>query len=663
MNPRTPRGRAVLLLVLAGVAVGVWAVAVLAPGYRPHTGTVTGELVSTTLTFAPLVAVAALLVWRSPSHGVTRVLAVMAISGGVGLITVGLLDGRTASQGHWDVPFVLSGLAWIGGLPMLPLLLLLFPTGSPPTPRWRPVLYAQLGAVAVLAGVVLADADPSRGLPQLLVVSAAVVLVAGALAAAIGLVLRWRRSVGDERAQLRVFALTAAAVAGWYLVGGLLIGVGSGVGSPADTIAIPVLFISPVLATGYAVARHHLYDIDPVVNRLAVWGLVSAVLLGGYLAAVAVLSSVSGAGHGTPVVAGLVAVAVAVCLAPVRSGAQRLVDRAMYGHRDDPLQVLRIASMRLSRAVDPIDVGLEIVRTVSSSLRLPWAALDLETEGAWVRVAEVGVPPAGQCRLVPIRDAGEDVGRLLVAPRRGERGLADRDARLLVDLSMQVGPAVRAARLVTELTDSRERLVQARESERRRLRRDLHDCLSPALSGIGLSADTARRFLASQPGLADGMLQRISTEARDNAEVVRRMLADLRPAALDDAGLVAALTDRASQLVRPGEFHIQVCAPKALDVMSEGVQIAAYRIAVEAMTNAARHSGGRSCEVLLARSNGHLRITVSDDGRGLSEDTVPGVGLASMRERASEAGGHMTLDGSGHGLRVVAELPVRGGFR
>src|SRR4051794_16938018 len=239
MNPRTPRGRAVLLLVLAGGAVGVWGAAVLAPGDRPHTGTVTSELVTTALTFVPLVAVAALLVWRSPSRGVTGVLAVMAISGAVGLITVGLLDGRTASQGHWDVSFVLSGLAWIGGLPMLPLLFLLFPTGSPPTPRWRPVLYAQLGALAVLVGVVLADADPSRGLPHLLLVSAAVVLLAGALAAAVGLVLRWRRAVGEERAQLRLFALAAAAVAGWYLVAGLLVSVGSGFGAPVDTIAIP----------------------------------------------------------------------------------------------------------------------------------------------------------------------------------------------------------------------------------------------------------------------------------------------------------------------------------------------------------------------------------------------------------------------------------------
>lgn len=663
MNPRFARDRAVLLLVLGGVGFVAWAATAFAPGYEPHVGTVAGELVTTVLTHVPLVAVAALLVWRVPSHGVTRVLAVMAACRAVGLLTVALLDGRTASEGRWDLPWVLSGLAWTGGLPMLPLLFLLFPTGSLPSPRWRPVLYAELGAVAVLVGLVVTDADPSVGAGRGFAVAAAVALVAGAFVAAVGLVLRWRRSAGEERAQLRVFALTAAAVAGWYLVGGLVVSVGFGIESPVDAITAPVIFISPVLATGYAVARQHLYGIDPALNRFAVWGLVTAFLLGSYLAVVGLFTWVTGAAEGSPAVAALVAVAVAVCLAPVRSRAQRLVDRAMYGVRDDPVEMLRAAGTRLSAAVDPADVALEIVRTATESLRLPWAALDLETEGTWTRVAEIGVPSQTEPSVVTIRDAGEDVGRLLVAPRRGERLLAGRDARLLGDLVMQAGPAVRAARMVAELTDSRERLVQARESERRRLRRDLHDSLSPALSGIGLSADTASRLLASQPGLADDLMRRISAEARDSAEIVRRMLADLRPAALEDSGLVSALTHRASQLTRSGEFDIRVRAPERLDAISAGVQIAAYRIAVEAMTNAARHSGGTFCDVLLARSNGHLRIDVMDDGHGLSDDFLPGVGLTSMRERASEVGGRVRLDRDSRGLTIVAQLPVLGGPR
>lgn len=529
MNPRTPRGRAVLLLALWGLALATWAVTALGSGHDDHAETVTGQLVTTVVTYVPLVVIAALLVWRVPSHGVTRVLAVMAVCGAVGLFAAALLNRPTSSPGQWDLSRVLGGLAWLGNLPLLPVLFLLFPTGSPRSRRWRVVLYAQFAALAVLLVLVLADADLSGRVVQWLAVTAGVVLIAGGILAAVGLVLRWRRSAGEERAQLRVFALTAAAVAGFYTVGGVALVVGFDFGSPADVIVTPAIFLAPVLATGYTVARHHLYGIDPVVNRFAVWGLVTVVLLGVYVTAVALLAWASGAARGSPAVAAVVAVLVAICLAPVRSRVQRIVDRAMYGARDDPLEMLRAAGTRLSKAVEPADVGLEIVRAATGSLRLPWGALDLETEGHWTRVAEIGTPGSAEPRVVPIRDAGEDVGRLLAAPRPGERSLAERDARVLADLATLAAPAVRAARLVTELTASRERLVRARESERHRLRRDLHDSLSPALSGIGMSADTARKLLGSQPRIADGLLQRISAEARDTAEVVRRMLADLQP--------------------------------------------------------------------------------------------------------------------------------------
>jgi two-component system NarL family sensor kinase len=333
----------------------------------------------------------------------------------------------------------------------------------------------------------------------------------------------------------------------------------------------------------------------------------------------------------------------------------------MYGVRDDPLELLRAAGARLAAVVEPREVGREIVGTVTGLLRLPWVALELESEAAWTRVAEAGTREDTEPTAVPIHDGGEEVGRLLVVPRRGERTLGERDVRLLGDLAVQAGPAVRAARLVTELTDSRERLVEARESERRRLRRDLHDSLSPALSGIGLSADTARRLLAAQPGQVDALLQRISVEARDSAEVVRRMLADLRPAALEDGGLVAALEDRASQLIRPGEFDVRVRATDALDDLTAAAQLAAYRIAVEAMTNAARHSGGSRCDVVLERSNGQLHLIVSDDGRGIGPDVQHGVGLTSMHERAEEVGGQVRLGGSDvRGLTIVARIPVGG---
>jgi signal transduction histidine kinase len=567
---------------------------------------------------------------------------------------------------------------------MLPLLFLLFPTGAPVSPRWRPVVLSQVVALGVLAALVVTDADLTRPVPLVLTAAGAATLVVGAVVAAVGLLLRWRRSSGATRTQLRVFAVSAAAITGWYVVALLGLAVGLAMASPVDVLAVALLVVTPVCATGYAVARHHLYGVDVVVHRLTVWGIVTGLLLGAYLAAAALVAAALGEDRPPTAAAAGLAVAVAAALAPVRTRAQRLVDRAMYGMRGEPLEMLRAAGARLAVAVHPVDVAREIVHTAADSLRLSWVALELEEEGAWTRVGEVGHPASTDRVAVTIRDGDDDVGRLLAAPRRGERHVSARDARLLGDLATQAGPAVRAARMIHELSASRERLVEARESERRRLRRDLHDSLSPALSGIALSADTARRLVGGRPDQAEAQLTRIAAEARDSAEVVRRMLADLRPRALEDTGLLPALAARAAQLTRPGEFEVVVSATQDVDLLPDDVELAAYRIAVEAMTNAARHSGGTRCDVALSRSHGHLRVQVTDDGAGMgtatstgtstglptstststSTGTVAGVGLTSMSERAVAVGGRVRVrdgaaDGTG-GVRVLAELPLAG---
>jgi signal transduction histidine kinase len=356
----------------------------------------------------------------------------------------------------------------------------------------------------------------------------------------------------------------------------------------------------------------------------------------------------------------LVAAAVmALALAPVRARAQRLVDRLMYGDRGDPVRILRALGARLSATVAPDEVARTLTETLTGTLRLPWAAVDLDREGQWQRMAEAGDPGAArQPVTVPLTHAGEQVGRLLVQPRRGEATLTRADRQLLADLAAHAGPAVHAARLVDQLTESRERLVQAREAERGRLRRDLHDSLSPALAGIGLSADAADRVLETDPEAAAALLARVVAEARASTETVRRLLADLRPPGLEELGLVAALEERARQLSRPGEFEVELRIADPLAPLAPGVEVAAYRIAVEALTNAARHSGGRRCCLELSTDQ-LLRLTVTDDGHGLSGQNGEGMGIHAMRERARELGGQLTIGpADGAGVRVVAELPT-----
>jgi signal transduction histidine kinase len=358
-------------------------------------------------------------------------------------------------------------------------------------------------------------------------------------------------------------------------------------------------------------------------------------------------------------VALVAAAVVALALAPVRARTQRLVDRLMYGDRGDPVRILRALGARLSATVAPDEVARTLTETLTGTLRLPWAAVELDREGDWQRIAEAGDPGAArQPVTIPLIHAGEQVGRLLVQPRRGEATLTRADRQLLADLAAHAGPAVHAARLVDQLTESRERLVQVREAERGRLRRDLHDSLSPALAGIGLSADAASRVLGSDPEAAAALLARVVAEARASTETVRRLLADLHPPGLEELGLVAALEERARQLSRPGEFDIELRIADPLAPLAPRVEVAAYRIAVEALTNAARHSGGRRCCLELSTDQ-RLRLTVTDDGHGLGGPNGEGVGIRTMRERARELGGRLTIEAAdGAGLRVVAELPT-----
>jgi signal transduction histidine kinase len=650
------RRRAAALLAYGALTIGVWVL--LAPRTQRPGDLALGWWVCGAL--VPVFLVAALLVAQLPGHGVGRVLATMACAHATG-IAAGVVGVWLAQQ---DLPGAavarwVAAVSWVGTLPLLAVLVLIFPTGRPPSPRWRPVLFAQLVAVAVLTVVV---AIAPGGVPlQPLAAVAGVVLLGTGMLAAVSQVVRWRAATGVERAQLRTFAVLAAVLALSYVVAGLLKLIGlQGTWWPnLDAVSYLTLIAGLPVAVGLAVLRHRLYGIDPLVNRVLVWAMVSAVLLGAYLMIVAGVTGLLGGSRSSAPVALVAAAVVALALAPVRARAQRLVDRLMYGDRGDPVRILRALGARLSATVAPDEVARTLTETLTGTLRLPWAAVELDREGQWERMAEAGDPGgASQPVTIPLIHGGEQVGRLLVQPRRGEATLTRADRQLLADLAAHAGPAVHAARLVDQLTESRERLVQVREAERGRLRRDLHDSLSPALAGIGLSADAAGRVLGTDPEAAAALLARVVAEARASTETVRRLLADLRPPGLAELGLVAALEDRARQLSRPGEFDIELRIADSLAPLAPGVEVAAYRIAVEALTNAARHSGGRRCCLKLSTDQ-LLRLTVTDDGHGLGSPNGDGMGIRAMRERARELGGRLTIGpAAGSGVRVVAELPT-----
>jgi signal transduction histidine kinase len=259
---------------------------------------------------------------------------------------------------------------------------------------------------------------------------------------------------------------------------------------------------------------------------------------------------------------------------------------------------------------------------------------------------------------VPLVHQQQEVGRLLVEGR-DRRAVDSRDLRLLDELARPAGAAVSAAALADALSESRTRLVQAREEERRRLRRDLHDGVGPTLAGVALGLDLVAARMDEDPAAARSMLADLKGETAAAVDDVRRLVNDLRPPALDELGLVRALRQQTDRLaLRSPGLQIRVDSDPVLPPLSAATEVAAYRIAVEAVTNSVRHAGARSCHVQVA-ADGALRLEVVDDGSGIADGTPPGVGLAAMRERAAEVGGTCTVaPAQGHGTRVLAVLPL-----
>jgi two-component system NarL family sensor kinase len=252
------------------------------------------------------------------------------------------------------------------------------------------------------------------------------------------------------------------------------------------------------------------------------------------------------------------------------------------------------------------------------------------------------------------------VGRLLVAPRSpGERFTA-REHQLLVDIAGQAGAVASATRLTLALQRSREQLVLAREEERRRIRRDLHDGLGPTLAGQTLKLDTLLESLAENPPAAAEQVKSLKTQTQQMVADIRRLVYELRPPALDELGLQGALQAHVAQMDSNGRLDIAIEAvPEPLPVLPAAVEVAAYRIALEALTNVIRHANADHCAVTLENTGTHLALIISDDGLGLPAGSRVGVGLTSMHERAEELGGRCEISGGSlNGTVVSVYLPL-----
>ena len=340
-----------------------------------------------------------------------------------------------------------------------------------------------------------------------------------------------------------------------------------------------------VVGLAVALRRHQLFDIERLVNRSLVYGILLAVLVAAYAGLVGLLAVALDLSDA--VAAALAAAVVALVLAPLRGLASRTVNRLMYGHRDEPARVLNDLGSRLQAVMLPGDVLPAAVAAVADSLRVPYVAVDLaDGAGAFRPAAEHG-RVVGLEHTTLLVHHGETVGRLRVSGRGRDDPLDATDLALIDALASQVGPAVQAVRLHEDLVRSRAAVVASREDERRRLRRDLHDGLGPSLAAIRLKAGLAARGAAAGSPTRT-LLDQIGSEVESSIADIRRVVDALRPPALDELGLVGAIRARAASL--GGEMVFTVTGPEERTALPAAVETAAYRIAVEALTNALRHS-------------------------------------------------------------------------
>jgi signal transduction histidine kinase len=423
-------------------------------------------------------------------------------------------------------------------------------------------------------------------------------------------------------------------------------------------IVIPQLFVA--LAMAVSILQYRLWDIDIVINRSLVYTALTASIIGLYVLIVGSLGRLLQTSLVSPVIPFAAAGVVAIVFQPMRDGFQRAVNRLMYGERDDPYAVLTRLGHRLESTLAPEAVFATIVQTVTESLKLPYAAVELSGEQEEDKI-EVAFPPATQTPpteliTLPLMYQGEIIGQLRLAPRAPGEDFSPADRILLEDFARQAGIAAHAVRLTTDLQRARERIVTAREEERRRMRRDLHDGLGAQLAALNLEVGAIQKLVAQDPQTATSMLEELRTEIKSSIANIRRVVYDLRPPALDELGLLSTLRDQVLHYAGSG-VQFRTDLPDALPALPAAVEVAVYRITQEALTNVARHSQAQNCTLRLELGD-ELRLEIHDDGTGLLPDCNPGVGLRSMRERAEELGGRCEIDSAaGRGMRVIAYLP------
>lgn len=618
-----------------------------------------GTLLQSLLT----IILSAILLWKRRGTDWFAFYIALTFVAGIGAVYPPDLHQQLAGEPIWlTIGFMLTALS-ITSLFLLPML---FPTGTF-VPRWV-AIPAAFYVLMVFSFIAFPERGPFQGLGWAVEVGSDLLLLILGFGT---LIYRYRwKSNPVQRQQMKLGAIGVVIALSAFLIGdamlrnidGSFLGVLAMLGF---TLAVPVFSLAFPICLTVAILRYRLFDIDLFISRTLVWILMTLLVIAAYIGIVFGIGSRFEQDRSN--VLTLIALGLtAVLFQPMRAYVQRGINRLLYGDRDDPYQVVRKLAADLSDTVQPIEALRATVQTLTEALRLPYAAITLEPGAS--PVAAAGMPGMAEI-LIPLSYQSQSVGELIVSPRGGAREFDATDLRLLNDLTQQIGVVAHNVRLTNDLQLSRERIVTAREEERRRLRRDLHDGLGAQLAALTLHAGAMKATIRTDPDAAVAQATELQQELRTAIADIRRLVQGLRPASLDDLGLIGALQNRISTVNlgegTPEQQHrlfVTLVAPEPLGDLPAAVEVAIYHIVDEALTNVVRYANAARCDICIARDAAGIRLTIEDDGVGIPTDRISGVGLQSMRERASELGGTFAAEPRDlAGTRIVAELPMSGG--
>lgn len=415
------------------------------------------------------------------------------------------------------------------------------------------------------------------------------------------------------------------------------------------TITIIVIPVSLAIS----ILQYKLWNLDIYINRFVLYIMLSSLVAIIYASIIGILGTIFQQGG---FFISFIAVGfIAVLFQPIKDKLQAAINRLMYGESRSPYAALSMLGQKLEATSDTRTVLSSVVETISQVLKLPYAAIYLNTENSFQLAAEYGKLNTSAKRINLVYQK-EDVGELVLGTRISNVEFSDYEQRLIQDLVRQVGIAVYSVKVTTDLMKSRENLVMAREEERKRIRRDLHDGLGPQLASLGMNIEAARNLYKINHNAGEELLITTHTQLKDAINDIRQLVYDLRPPILDELGLTFAINELIRQYSH-SEIHFKVFMPPNVSTLPAAIEIATYRIIQESISNVIRHSNATECIIKITMNN-YLTIEITDNGKGISTISKKGIGMASMRERTEELNGTFhVISTSKQGVSIQAIFP------